>query len=65
MQHDIALNGDEGSGFVELFEHVVGKVAERYDRLAQKLINDSIVPLGAGYWRAVAQAKESVDLLPP
>lgn len=66
MQVDISMPSPEGPGFVELIEHVSERVVEKYNKLAQKIIHDFVIPAGVEYWSSAVDKEDPVQIgLPP
>lgn len=64
-QPDLVLPGQGELGFSDLIEHARDKVAERYNKVSQKIIHELIVPAGVHYWTAAAAKGEPVELAAP
>jgi hypothetical protein len=62
LQPDLALPGEGDPGLAELIEYVGERVVERYNRVAQKIVDELVLPKGSGFWRAAASGKEPVEL---
>jgi len=65
MQPDLLLPDQGEIGFGELIEHARTKVAEKYDNVARKVINELVVPAGVEFWSAAADKGEPIELATP
>jgi hypothetical protein len=62
FQPDVIFPSEAELGFEELIKHVGAKVAERYDKVAQKIIGECIIPAGVSFWAAAAEKGDPVPL---
>jgi len=65
LQPDVALPSPGELGLADLIEHVATKVTERYNKLAQKIINDFVIPAGLVHWCAAADKGDPVEVALP
>jgi hypothetical protein len=54
-QPDIALPGKGKVGFGDLIAHVADKVVTKYNKAAQNIIHNFVVPAGVEYWSSAAE----------
>lgn len=65
VQPDIALTQQGELGFGDLIEYVAKKVVEKYNKLANKIVSEFILPSGFEFWIRAANSNEPVKLEVP
>ena len=65
FQPDVILPSEAELGFEELIKHAGAIVTEKYNKVAQKIIAESILPPGVAFWAAAAEKGDSVPLSIP
>jgi hypothetical protein len=61
-QPDIALPVPGERGFRELISHVMAKAQDKHDAVAQKIMDELVLPRGVDFWHRAAKRGSAITL---